>query len=217
MRTPGAGPPVLCLIGGMGSGKSRVAEELARRGGRVISGDRLGHEALRQPGIRARVVERWGPDVLDKGGNVSRRELGRRVFADPAELRALEAVVHPWIVGRIREEVAAARADPAVRLIVVDAAVLLEAGWDSCCEYVVFVHAPRAVRLRRLAEQRGWSEKEVDARARAQLSLTRKARRADFALDNGGPPEELGRRADEFLSRLPTTSCPPQAGGRTIK
>jgi dephospho-CoA kinase len=200
----------------MGSGKSQVAAELARRGGRVVSGDQIGHEALRQPAIRDQVARRWGPAVLDEGGNVNRRQLGRLVFADPAEREALERLVHPWIGRRIAEEVAAARADPAVRLVVVDAAVLLEAGWDGCCEVVVFVHAPRKVRLRRLAEGRGWSEKEVDARSRAQSSLTRKASRADYVLDNAGSLGELGRRVDEFLSQLPTAPCPSQAGGRII-
>jgi dephospho-CoA kinase len=195
-------PPVVCLVGGMGSGKSAVAEELARRGARVISGDRLGHEALRQPAIRDAVVQRWGPDVLDEEGNISRPRLGAVVFGDPQERRALEALVHPWIGRRIEEEVAAARADPACRLVVVDAAILLEAGWDRCCGYVVFVHAPRAVRLKRLAQARGWTEKEVDARMRAQLPLARKVGRADFVIDNGGSLETLARQIDDLLDRL---------------
>jgi dephospho-CoA kinase len=207
---------VVCLLGGMGSGKSHVAAELARRGGKVISGDRIGHDALRQPDVRDRVVRRWGPGVLDEGGDVNRRKLGALVFADPAERQALEALVHPWIARRIDEEVAAARADPAVRVVVVDAAVLLEAGWDRCCDWIVFVYAPRTARLRRLAGQRGWSEEEVDARARAQMSLSRKAGRADFVIDNAGPPARLGPQVDELLRQLSAGPCPARAGGGMI-
>jgi dephospho-CoA kinase len=192
---------VIGLIGGIGSGKSRVSALLAERGARVLSGDEAGHEALRQPEVRARVVERWGPGVLDAQGEVDRRRLAGRVFGEPAERRALEAMVWPWIGRRLREQVAAARADPGVKFVLLDAAVLLEAGWNDVCDWLVYVHAPRAVRVRRLAGQRGWSAKEVEAREQAQLSLTDKARRADFALDNSGPPEALARQVDDLLPR----------------
>jgi dephospho-CoA kinase len=194
--------PVLGLIGGIGSGKSRVAALLSERGARVLSGDQAGHEALQQPEVRARVIERWGTDVLDAAGEVDRRRLAQQVFGDPAELRALEALVWPWIGQRLREQIEAARADPKVALVLLDAAVLLEAGWNDVCDWIVYVHAPRAVRLRRLAEQRGWSEKEVAAREQAQLSLTDKARRADFALDNSGSPEALARQVDDLLRNV---------------
>src|SRR5947209_12696631 len=96
--------PVLGLLGGIGSGKSLVAAELARRGGRVVNGDELGHEALRQPEIQQRIRERWGADVFNEQGEVDRRRLGAIVFAEPKELRALEALSFPWIERRFREE-----------------------------------------------------------------------------------------------------------------
>jgi dephospho-CoA kinase len=190
---------VVGLVGGMGSGKSRVAEEFARRGARVISGDQLGHEALRRPKVRDSVVARWGREVLDARGQIDRGKLGAIVFRDLAELRALEAILFPQIERRIGEEVAAARADSAVPLIVLDAAVLFEAGWNKVCDRVVYVNAPRDVRLARLAEQRGWGAKEVEAREQAQLPLDEKARRADVSLDNSGPVEETARQIGRLL------------------
>lgn len=190
---------VIGLIGGMGSGKSRVAEEMGRHGGCIVSGDHLGHEALRQPEIREQVVRWWGEDVLDAAGAIDRRKLGARVFADPAELRRLEALSFPWIERRFREEVAKAADDPVVRFVVLDAAVMMEAGWDGVCDRIVYVHAPRAVRLRRLAEGRGWGAQEVEARERAQWPLTDKVSRADGVVDNAGSPEEMARRVAELL------------------
>jgi dephospho-CoA kinase len=195
------GKPVVGLVGGIGSGKSRVAAAFADRGARVIAGDDLAHEALRQPAFKEQVVRRWGPDVLDEHDEVRRRQLGAVVFADPEERRALEALVHPWIQERIRQELARAEADPAVRLVVLDAAIMLEAGWDAVCDRLVYVDAPRDVRLRRLAGQRGWSEKEVEARENAQLPLTAKAARADHVLDNSATPEHLNRQVDDLLRR----------------
>jgi dephospho-CoA kinase len=191
--------PVIGLIGGIGSGKSRVAAKFARRGARVISGDELAHEALRQPEVKEEIARRWGPALLDEHGEVRRRELAALVFADKAELKALEALVHPWIKRRIAAEVEKARHDPTVRLIVLDAAVMLEAGWSELCDRLVYVDAPRELRRKRVAEQRGWTEEEAEARELAQLPLTEKASRADHALDNSATLAHLSRQVDELL------------------
>src|SRR4051812_6495715 len=98
--------PVICIVGGIGSGKSVVAVALARHGGHVINGDRLGHEALEQTDIRRRVVEHWGPNIVKENGAIDRRKLAGIVFAESGELRALEQLVFPWIKRRIGEEIA---------------------------------------------------------------------------------------------------------------
>jgi dephospho-CoA kinase len=193
---------VIGLLGGMGSGKSSVAAELVKRGARVINADRLGHEALQRPAIRDQLVDRWGGVILDENGDIVRSRVGRLVFADETERKALETVVHPYIGQRIREEIEAARADPSVKLIVLDAAIMLEAGWDKMCDRLVYVHAPRAARLRRLAEQRGWSAKEVELREGAQASLTEKAMRATRAVDNSCSPEALSRQVEDLLREI---------------
>ncbi|HTU92051.1 MAG TPA: dephospho-CoA kinase, partial [Gemmataceae bacterium] len=175
---------VVGLLGGIGSGKSQVAAAFARQGARIIAGDQLGQAALRDPDIRGRIVSRWGEGIVDERGEIDRRGLAAIVFADPDQRKALEAITHPWIRQRIRAELEETSKDPRVPLIVLDAAVMLEAGWNEVCDRLVFIEAPRAVRLERVARQRGWSEKEVEAREQAQLPLTEKAVRADHVLDN---------------------------------
>jgi dephospho-CoA kinase len=189
--------PVIGLIGGIGSGKSAVAAAFARQGARVVEGDRLGHEALCQPEILARVAVRW-PTVIGPDGQVQRRKLAEVVFADAAERKALEEITHPYIKRRIAEEVAAAKSDPAARLVVIDAAVMLEADWDRVCDRLVFVEAPPELRRRRVAD-RGWSAAELEARERAQLPLTAKAARADHVLANAGTLEEIDRQVCDLL------------------
>ncbi len=191
--------PVIGLVGGIGSGKSAAAAAFGRHGARVISGDALGHEALRQPAIRERVVKRWGDEVLDERGEVNRRRLGKIVFGDPAERSALEALVVPWIERGLQEEVAAARNDPCVRFVVVDAAIMLETGWNKICDAVVYVDTPREIRLRRLADQRGWTVKEVRARESAQMPLDEKRRRANYVLDNSAGLEKVEQQVEGLL------------------
>jgi dephospho-CoA kinase len=211
----GRKPLVVGVVGGIGSGKSQVTRLLAEAGAQVISGDALGHEALRQPDIKEQVVRRWGAGLLDESGAIERKKLGGIVFADPTELRALEEMVHPWIKRRIREEIEAARGAgilpaggaagkmpaPQAPLIVLDAAIMLEAGWGDVCDVIVFVDVPRDIRLERIARQRGWTEKEVAAREEAQWPLADKRARADIVLDNSGSPADLNRQVDALLAR----------------
>ena len=211
----GRKPLVVGVVGGIGSGKSQVTRLLAEAGALVISGDALGHEALRQPEIRDRIVRRWGKELLDEGGDIQRRKLGGIVFADPSELRALEEMVHPWIKRRIREEIEAARGAgilpaaalagkmpaPPAPLIVLDAAIMLEAGWGDACDVILFVEVPRDVRLKRISLQRGWTEKEVAAREEAQWPLADKRSRADIVLENSGSPDDLRRQVEALLAR----------------
>jgi dephospho-CoA kinase len=194
--------PVIGLIGGIGSGKSRVATELARHGGTIISGDKLGHEALHDPDIKAAVIRHWGNDIVDSDGNVDRRRLGKIVFADASERQELEKLAFPFIERRIREEIDKARRDRQAALIVLDAAVMLEAGWNKHCDRFVYVQVPRAIRLQRLTQQRGLNEADVIARENAQWPDAEKEKRADFVIDNSGSPEELAHNVDELVKQL---------------
>jgi dephospho-CoA kinase len=191
--------PVLGLIGGIGSGKSAVAAEFVRHGAKVISGDQLGHEALRQPAIRAQVIEHFGAGIATPDGEIDRRKLGAIVFDDVRQLRTLESMVFPWIKQGLHDQVEAAQRDPAIRMIVVDAAVMVEAGWDKFCDKIIYVDAPEDLRLARLAQQRGWTAQEVQARARTQLDLDDKMARADARIENSGPPAALGPQIAHVL------------------
>ena len=191
--------PVIGLVGGIGAGKSQAAAEFARHGAKVINADDLAHDALRDPAIRERIVQRWGRELLDEHGDIVRRKLGRLVFADDGQRRELEALLHPWIGRRVREAMTNAQNDPLVRFIVLDAAVMLEAGWNDICNHLVFIDAPRALRLRRVMDQRGWTAQELEARERAQLALTQKAAQADHILDNSAELPHLSRQIDDLL------------------
>jgi dephospho-CoA kinase len=191
--------PIIGIVGGMGSGKSLVAKSFAKHGAAIVAGDPLGHEALERPEILKRIAGRWGERVLDKDGEVDRQKMAAVVFASPVERANLEHLVFPFIEKRLREELTKAKSDSAVPFIVLDAAVMLEAGWNNECDHIVYVHAPRAARLQRLAAQRGWTSEQIAERETAQMPLPIKASRADAAVDNSGPTESTQKQVDAMV------------------
>jgi dephospho-CoA kinase len=194
--------PILGIIGGIGSGKSLVADAMQKLGGRLIAADQLGHEALLQLDIKARLVEHWGETILDNQGNPDRKKIGRIVFSDLGELRFLESIVFPHIERGILAETERARADASVEFIILDAAILLEAGWRRHCDKIIFVDAPREQRLARLKSQRGWDETEVERREKAQAPLSEKRRQADAVIVNDDGPEKIPGLVQEALLQL---------------
>jgi dephospho-CoA kinase len=193
-------PLVVGVVGGIGAGKSEVAAVLAARsGGRVLVADFAGHEALRRPEIRDALVARFGDSILDNG-EIDRRRLAALVFANKDHLAYLESLVHPCIRHRLDEEVRRSR-EERVPLLVIDAALLLEAGWAGVCDHLVFVDAPPEVRMERIRDKRGWSAEETQRREAAQLPLTRKRSVADHTIDNSSSHESLVQQVDDLLHR----------------
>ena len=191
--------PVIGLVGAIGAGKSTAARAFAAYGGHAIDADSLGHDALRQPDVVAALVARWGERVRRPDGTLDRREIGRIVFADAAERNTLEATVFPYIGVRTRQEIAAAQANPAVQFVVLDAAVLLEASWGAMLDKLVYVDAPRELRLARLAARSGWNDAELTAREAAQWPAAEKKSRADAVLVNAGGQAELQLQVARLL------------------
>ena len=191
--------PVLGVLGAIGAGKTMAATAFAQRGGFVIDCDRLGHVALGQPEVLAKLVQRWGNRILHADGAPNRRAIGAIVFADAAERSFLESVAFPAIGALVRAEIAEAAGDSSVRFIVLDAAVLLEAGWGDFCDRIVYLDAPRAVRLARVLARSGWTEAEMDRREAAQWPAERRKARADAVIANDGSVGELRADADRLL------------------
>ena len=178
------------LTGGIGSGKSTVAELLAERGAVVIDADDLARRAV-APGTSGfdRVVETFGRDILGPDGGIDRATLADVVFADPSRLRELEAIVHPEVARLLVESVEPYRDTDDV--IVYAVPLLAERGMAQGFDVVVVVVADVDRRIERLMRDRGMTAEEVRARVAAQLTDEERARVADVLLDNDGEPERL--------------------------
>ena len=202
--------PVIGLTGAIGGGKSQVAALLDKRGAVVIDADRVGHEVLEHPEVRRQVIERFGAGVVEHGpdaaatlGPINRQALGSLVFAARPALDDLEAIVHP----QMRQQFEAIIDRESVRghapAVVLDAAILLEAGWDKLCDLLVFVDASQPLRLQRVAHGRGWTAQALQAREAAQWPRERKLSRADIVIHNDSSLETLDQNVDR-LFRLVT-------------
>lgn len=200
------------LVGGVASGKSFVAAELVRRGAVAVDADRAGHEVLRQPEVIEDVRRCWGESVLDADGQVDRRALARIVFAPPPdgplELARLERLTHPLIRARLADEIAQVRRQGQAAAIVLDAPVMLKAGWDRFCDHLLMVECDQAVRRSRAAA-RGWTAEEFARREAAQESLDRKRGAADLVMDNSGTPPQTSLEIDRLW---PLLTAPRPAG-----
>lgn len=191
--------PIIGLLGGIGAGKSSAAAAFARRGGVVVDCDKLGHDALGASGVLEKLIERWGEGVRKPDGTANRRAIAEVVFQDEAERKFLESVVFPGIGELARTEIARGQINPDVRFVVLDAAVMLEAGWNDVCDKLVYVDAPRELRLQRLAARSGWTEADLTARESAQLPAEVKKARANAVILNDDSPTRLQDQVDLLL------------------
>lgn len=176
--------PLVGIIGEIGAGKSTVARWLAEPCGVVIEADQIAHETLMREDVVAKLEKAFGPKTVRADGAADRAAIARVVFADREKLRELERLLHPLMGPVLEAGIEKANADPNVRWIVLDAAVLLEAGWDAHCDAIVCVTAARERRLERVALSRGWDESELVRRESAQWPIERKKRRADLVVVN---------------------------------
>lgn len=192
------------LVGGVASGKSRVAQLLVELGAGLVDADRLGHAVLEEDAdVQAALRRRWGDDVFAPDGSVNRAAIARRVFGESdaarTERQFLEQLVHPKIGQRLEAERLrlAAAGRPAV---VIDAALLFEANWRPSCDLVLFVDVPRELRLER-ARRRGWSETDFTWREAAQWPIDLKRQLADVSLSNAGTVDQLREAVRQFWRR----------------
>lgn len=190
------------LTGTLGAGKSTVATLFERWGAWRLDADELAREAV-EPGSPAleAIREEWGDVVLDEDGRLDREAMRSRVFGDAAARRRLEEIVHPE-VRRLRDERVAAAREAGAEVVVGEVPLLLEKGMEDEFDVVVTVDAPRAVRRRRVAEERGVDAGTFEAIEAAQWPADRKREGADYVIDNGGSPGELEETARRVWRRI---------------
>jgi len=180
------------LTGGIGSGKSAASAILAELGAIVIDADKVGHEVY-LPGKPAwqDLVRAFGAEIVAVDGRIDRQKLGAEVFSNPQALARLNAIVHPRIAEEIERTIAALRAEGTTAAVVVEAAVLIEAGWQRLVDEVWVLATEHELALERVVASRGLTRSEVERRIRSQLSDEERCREAACVIRNDRGLAEL--------------------------
>ena len=193
---------VIGLTGGIGSGKSTVSQLLAELGAVILNADKVGHEALKPDSeIWRQVVAAFGRQILTPDGNIDRKKLGNIVFGNPESLSRLNQIMHPRMYALVKAQLEEYRRQ-GVGVVVLEAPLLLEAGWTSLVDEVWVTTAPEATVLKRLQERTGLSQAESLTRLRSQLSPAERARHADAVINTDCDPDELKAKVKELWQKL---------------
>jgi dephospho-CoA kinase len=194
---------VVGLTGGIASGKSTVSRILRELDAEIIDSDVIAHE-LTRPGSECynRIVEAFGPGLLNPDGTLNRRRLARRVFDNREELARLNAIIHPAVISIVKQKIDEARASPwPPEVLVVDAPLLIEAGMVPMVDVVWVVKVDESTQMKRLIARDRLSLDEAMSRIRAQMPLKDKVKYADVVIDNSGTIEETEQQVIESLAR----------------
>jgi dephospho-CoA kinase len=196
---------VIGLTGGIGSGKSTIAQYLAELGAVVIDADKVGHEAFKQgSSLYSEVVATFGKEVVSADGEIDRKKLGQVVFTDPEARERLNRMTWSRIWEMISLYIDDLRRQN-TGVVVVEAFGLIEAGWHKLVDKVWVTVVSEKIVVERLKKQRGMTEKEILARIHSQPSNEERIKHADTVIRNEGSPEEVRGKVRELWKNLQLT------------
>jgi dephospho-CoA kinase len=198
----GAGAkPIIGIAGGIGSGKSFVADLFGELACLVIKSDEQVYRAYQREDVKAQLRAWWGDRAFTPAGDVDRRAVARIVFDTPSERIRLEGLIHPLVNAERRQLMLREAGNPAIRAFVWDTPLLFETGLNRECDCIVFVDAPLEVRLRRVSA-RGWTADDLTARENLQLPLDKKRRISDYCVSNIDGIDVVREQVRDILTRI---------------
>jgi dephospho-CoA kinase len=193
---------VIGLTGGIGSGKSTVSKFLSEQGAVIIDADKIGHEIYRPDTDTWRqLAKTFGSGILAADNTVDRKKLGAIVFGNQQELQRLNTIIHPQITAEIRKRIDEYRRQ-GVKVIVLDAPVLLEANAKNLVDEVWVVVADEDNVIKRAAARTGLTEQQIRDRVRSQLSNAERTKNAQLVINNDGTPEDLRGKIQELWEQI---------------
>jgi len=193
---------VIGLTGGIASGKSTVSAKLKELGAAVIDADLLARDVVRKGEIAYnRIVQCFGADISLPSGDINRKKLGNIVFSDKEKLALLNNITHPEIIKRMKERIQELKAEGA-RVIVVDAAILIEMGLHKYVDSVWVVTVDRETQIKRLIERDKFEYREAENRINSQFTNEVRKKYADVVIDNSKPIEEVEKGLEELWNSI---------------
>lgn len=197
-------PPVIGILGGIGSGKSSIVRRIRDWNLQFIDADRIGHDLLQDSTVQRQLRQHFGNSIFSSPDIIDRKKLAVQVFGSSPRhaerLQILNSILHPAIRKEIEHQIESA--EDSIDAIILDAALLLEGGWDKVCRHLIFIDTPQPLRQQRVLENRGWSVEEHTKRETAQWPVELKLKRADFVVDNSGTVENATRQMKQILQAI---------------
>jgi len=194
---------VIGITGNIGCGKTTVAKMFEAAGAKLISADEVGHLLLQEEKVKKRLTGIFGSSILGKGGRIKRKNLREIAFRDKKNIAQLDSLLHPLILKEVKKSIQAHDGG----IIVLEAALLLEAGWECLVDKILVVTSSRQTQLKRIKKGTDFTPREIKGVIGAQLPQTDKIRHADFIIRNEGGEEETREQVMKVWEALEKEDC----------
>ncbi len=193
---------IIGILGGIGSGKSTVAQLFADRGCALFDADRSAKKMLADEDIKERIRESFGGNVFNDKGLIDNQKLAEFAFSTPENIAVLNNIIHPGVLAEAETFIQSCKSELNVSFIVLDVPLLLETGWEKHCDFLVFVECDEDKRLERSAKKRGLKKNNVKKREKFQISLDKKAQIADYTISNNSDLSALAEQVDKIFTSI---------------
>jgi len=189
---------VIGVTGNIGSGKTTTVNIFKELGAKIIEADKVGHFLLKREDVKEKLISIFGKSILDKRNGINRQKLRKIVFNEKEKLEKLNSILHPLIAEEIKREINRTKEG----IIIVEAAILLEAGWDFLVDKVIVVSAPDEVKLKRAQKSRQINILEIEKIMKSQLSEKKMREKADFIIENKEGIRELRDKVENLWNKF---------------
>lgn len=189
---------VIGVTGNIGSGKTTAVNIFKELGAKIIEADKVGHFLLKREDVKEKLISIFGKSILDKRNGINRQKLRKIVFNEKEKLEKLNSILHPLIAEEIKREINRTKEG----IIIVEAAILLEAGWDFLVDKVIVVSAPDEVKLKRAQKSRQINILEIEKIMKSQLSEKKMREKADFIIENKEGIKELRDKVENLWNKF---------------
>ena len=187
---------IVGLTGGIAMGKTTISQFLKSKAIPVVDADQIAHEILTVDEVKVKLMDTFGESILDKNQNIDRRKLGPIVFNDQRQLEKLNIIVQPYIRTEIVRQLDTFSAS---KVVVLDAPVLFEQGYEKMVDYLMVIKTSAQIQVERLMQRDSLNEVDAQKRIQAQMPIEEKVKKADIVIDTSGPIEETRSQVVKWL------------------
>ncbi|MDD1387987.1 dephospho-CoA kinase [Pediococcus pentosaceus] len=187
---------IVGLTGGIAMGKTTISQFLKSKAIPVVDADQIAHKILTVDEVKVKLMDTFGESILDKNQNIDRRKLGPIVFNDQRQLEKLNIIVQPYIRTEIVRQLDTFSAS---KVVVLDAPVLFEQGYEKMVDYLMVIKTSAQIQVERLMQRDSLNEIDAQKRIQAQMPIEEKVKKADIVIDTSGTIEETRSQVVKWL------------------